>query len=98
MKELTELQKEVLKVAQLSMEDLPKTHLQFCQMIWKAYEAGEKAGQVVPEVKVNFAEIEKELNNYAEEINGKIIDNADACDHLQSKLNYINDNFYLIRK
>lgn len=57
-----------------------------------------KAGQVEPEVKVNFAEIEKELNDYAEETNGRIMDNADACDHLQSKLNYINDNFYLIRK
>lgn len=54
--------------------------------------------KVEPEVKVNFAEIEKELNNYAEEKNGRIMDNADACDHLQSKLNYINDNFYLIRK
>ena len=65
--------------------------------IIKDYEAQQQV-KVEPEVKVNFAEIEKELNNYAEEKNGRIMDNADACDHLQSKLNYINDNFYLIRK
>jgi len=46
MKELTELQKQTLRVAQLSMDELPKTHLQLCQMIWGAYEAGEKVGRL----------------------------------------------------
>lgn len=50
MKELTEQQKELLKVAQLSTSELPKTHKELHKMIWDAYEAGTKAIQTQAKV------------------------------------------------
>ncbi|MBK7380473.1 MAG: hypothetical protein IPJ03_16080 [Ignavibacteriales bacterium] len=61
MKELTELQKQTLKVAQLSMDELPKTHLQLCQMIWDAYEAGTKVSQMQLPVSEILADFENLL-------------------------------------
>lgn len=51
MKELTEQQKELLKVAQLSTSELPKTHKELHKMVWDAYEAGTKAIQAEAKVK-----------------------------------------------
>ena len=51
MKELTEQQKELLKVAQLSTSELPKKHKELHKMIWDAYEAGTKAIQMQAKVK-----------------------------------------------
>lgn len=47
----------LIKVAGLSIADLPKTHKELHRMIWDTYEAGIKVSQVEPEVMVNFADL-----------------------------------------
>jgi len=84
----------LIKVAGLSIADLPKTHKELHRMIWDAYEAGTKVSQIEPEVKVNFAEriIEEEIEKL-EKLANEYNEDMDT----ESYINNLNDSNILHR-
>lgn len=91
----------LIKVAGLSIADLPKTHKELHRMIWDAYEAGTKVSQIEPEVMVKLAENridklwEKKIpyvNDDCDDIVENIENEIDLLKQLVNGLNYYTKN------
>ena len=87
MVELTEYQKEILRVAQLSVGDIPKSLTEMNKLIWEAYNYGLKHKETTNSTAIDDR---VDLDKVAKE-SSCILHNVSKCDVVTILVNYFDD-------